>query len=164
MYKCQMKQRLRKHGTVPPERHQELHKAAIACIIDDGRPFTEFRCKGMKKFLEPICRSILICLVTRINVAGEDDIRRTKIIINLSLSFFSSQDPDRKTVRRHIALVYHRYRQKMRHGLARAQHIALTTDVLNQKANIVHLFNPHASTSKTNTCCQPGVRMDPRLF
>lgn len=54
MFQSQIKQRDRKRGEVPPDRRRELHKAAIACIIEDGRPFNEFRRKGMTKFLDII--------------------------------------------------------------------------------------------------------------
>ena len=55
MYDSQVKQRIRARGKVPADRRRVLHKAAIACIIEDGRSFNDFRKKGMKKFLDAIC-------------------------------------------------------------------------------------------------------------
>ncbi len=55
MYQSQIRQRVRKQTEIEPKRRRELHKAAIDCIIEDGRPLNDFRRVGMQKFLNTIC-------------------------------------------------------------------------------------------------------------
>lgn len=92
------------------------------------------------------CRIILICLTATINVTAEDDIRRTNTIIHVFV--FSSQGPNRKTVRRRIGLLYHEYRQKMRDVLAKVQHIALTTDVWTKRRTSFLCLTGHTFNEK----------------
>ncbi|CAF2660280.1 unnamed protein product [Rotaria sp. Silwood2] len=55
MYASQFQQRAPKLNPIKPDRKLELDKAALECIIIDGRPFGEFRRLGMSKFLNIIC-------------------------------------------------------------------------------------------------------------
>ncbi len=55
MYHSQRQQRTIKSNQITTEKKQELHEAAIGCIIRDGRPFGDFRRLGMSKFLNVIC-------------------------------------------------------------------------------------------------------------
>ncbi|CAF3380730.1 unnamed protein product [Rotaria socialis] len=51
----QVQQREARSNVIKPERKLELDKAALECIIMDGRQFGDFRRAGMSKFLNVIC-------------------------------------------------------------------------------------------------------------
>ncbi|CAM4835931.1 unnamed protein product [Rotaria magnacalcarata] len=55
MYTSQVQQREARSNVIKPERKLELDKAALECIIMDGRQFGDFRRAGMSKFLNVIC-------------------------------------------------------------------------------------------------------------
>ena len=50
LYPSQKKQRESKRD-LPAHKVKELHEAAIKCILEDSRPFGDFRKEGMRRFL-----------------------------------------------------------------------------------------------------------------
>ena len=81
------------------------------------------------------------------NVAWQDDLCRTSTSSHVSLPF-PSHGPNRKTVRRHLGLMYHEYRQSMQDSLKNVEHIALTTDVWTKGGTSFICLTGHAFNQK----------------